>query len=95
MHTLEKETNLFELGRFVITATAQGCLNSEDAFMAVLRHTTGDWGDLCEEDRRANDQALSLGGRLLSAYLDRDETVFWVISKADRSATTILLPSDY
>lgn len=56
---------------------------------------TGDWGDLCEEDRQANEDALNRDLRLLSAYSDRNGAKFWIITEADRSLTTILLPEDY
>lgn len=56
---------------------------------------TGDWGDLCEEDRQANEDALNRDLRLLSSYSDRNGTKFWIITEADRSLTTILLPEDY
>jgi hypothetical protein len=61
---------------------------------ALHRHASGDWGDLCPEDMQANSDALQHGGRLFSAYgsgLHR----FWIITKCDRSVTTVLLPKDY
>ena len=61
---------------------------------ALHRHSQGDWGELLPEDAIANDLALEQGGRLFSAYgLGRDR--FWVITEADRSLTTVLLPNDY
>jgi hypothetical protein len=60
----------------------------------IARHAAGDWGDLCEEDRQVNAQALADGSRLLSAY-EIQGAKFWVITEADRSATTVLLPSEY
>lgn len=66
----------------------------------LRRHLSGDWGDLCEEDRQANDQALVDGSRLLSAYKLEDGTKIWAITEAvgengRREATTFLLPSEY
>ncbi len=58
------------------------------------RHRRGDWGELDESDRCANDRALVHGGRVLSSYLVSDLRV-WCITEADRSATTLLLPEDY
>ena len=84
-----------ELGRVVITATANAALESIDVLKAAHRHQTGDWGDLSAEDAQANELALLEGSRLLSAYKDRHNTVFWIITEADRSYSTILLPSDY
>jgi hypothetical protein len=62
----------------------------------VARHIAGEWGDLCEEDKRRNDEALEDGSRILSAYiLPKTGVKIWVITEADRSATTVLLPSEY
>ena len=61
----------------------------------IERHLSGDFGDLCDEDREANRNAVASGGRVFSSYrLDAAHTV-WVITEADRSATTVLLPSEY
>lgn len=88
-------TPLFPWGRVVITANAQNTLVKDDAIKGFTRHMTGDWGDLCEEDRQANEDALNRDLRLLSSYSDRNGTKFWIITEADRSLTTILLPEDY
>lgn len=63
--------------------------------IATHRHVAGDWGDVCDDDKAANEQALIYGERLLSAYKTPDGTKFWIITEADRSATTILLPDEY
>jgi len=84
-----------ELGQVVITATANEILETIDVLKAVRRHQTGDWGDLSVEDALANERALLEGSRVLSAYKDRHNTVFWIITEADRSSSTILLPTDY
>jgi len=59
------------------------------------RHKQGDWGELDEDDRRENERSLKDECRLLSAYRLRDGTKIWIITEADRSATTILLPEEY
>jgi len=82
------------LGQVVITANASLRLSTEEVLAALRRHAAGDWGDLCPEDAITNDQSLHEGGRLLSAYGDGDYR-FWIITEADRSVTTILLPEDY
>jgi hypothetical protein len=82
------------LGELVITANASVRLSTEEVLAAVRRHASGDWGDLCPEDAMANNEALHQGGRLLSAYGD-GQYRFWIITEADRSVTTILLPEDY
>ena len=82
------------LGQLVITANASLRLSTEEVLTALRRHASGDWGDLCPEDAIANDEALHQGGRLLSAY-GESEFRFWIITEADRSVTTVLLPEDY
>ncbi|MFM0072607.1 plasmid related protein [Paraburkholderia sediminicola] len=65
-------------------------------FQLLLRHQRGDWGVLDAEDRAANERAVILGGRLLSAYeVGPGKEKLWVISEWDRSATTILRPDEY
>ena len=86
---------LFPLGRTVMTRTAQHTLNHEDVLPALQRHATGDWGDVDDHDRAANDLSLRDGSRLLSVYTDRNGTTFWIITEADRSSTCVLLPEDY
>lgn len=68
----------------------------EDRLEYIARHARGDWGIVDADDKRANDDALKVGARLLSAYMLRDGTTkIWIITEADRSATTILLPDEY
>lgn len=86
---------LFSLGALYMTAQAQKTLVPEDIALAVTRHHHGDWGDLCDSDRAENESALREGRRLFSAYHDRNGVKFWIITEADRSATTVLLPDDY
>lgn len=85
----------FPLGRLVITAHAQAFIQPADVLIALRRHASGDWGELCDEDRAENELSLANGYRLLSAYRDSEGNKFWIITEADRSATTILLPEDY
>jgi hypothetical protein len=59
------------------------------------RHEYGDWGELDEEDIDTNNQALMYGNRLLSAYKTKLGEKLWVITEADRSVTTLLLPDEY
>ena len=61
----------------------------------LKRHVTGDWGELDEEDRRENELSVVQGFRLLSAYTISNGIKLWIITEADRSATTLLLPSEY
>ncbi len=85
----------FPLGQIVATAHAMAALDHTDMQLALHRHVTGDWGDLCTEDRASNEQALLHGSRLLSVYHSTKGVKFYVITEWDRSLTTILLPSDY
>ena len=83
------------LGRVVMSACARRALTDKDIYAALARHKTGDWGDVSEADRRANNNALNRGGRLLSVYTGADGDTFWVITEADKSSTTVPLPGDY
>jgi hypothetical protein len=85
----------FPLGRIVITRNALQAINPDDVLRAMVRHASGDWGDLCDDDRQENALSLKEGYRLFSAYHDTAGTKFWIITEADRSVTTILLPDDY
>ena len=85
----------FEFGQTVITRNAMDQLNAEDVQICLGRHAHGDWGNLDEHDRQQNELALKDGFRLLSAYADRNGIKFWIITEADRSVTTVLLPEDY
>lgn len=84
----------FPLGQTVITPNARDTLNPEDVWVCLARHQRGNWGDVCSDDHRANEDALRHDLRLLSVYHDK-QVKFWIITEADRSVTTILLPEDY
>jgi len=85
------------LGQIVATPGALAALeeSGEHPSEYLSRHASGNWGDLCEEDRQENEFSLVHGFRVLSAYTLHNGTVIWIITEADRSATTILLPSEY
>jgi hypothetical protein len=84
------------LGRVLATPGAITLIREagEHPFDYLARHATGDWGDLCEDDRRENEVALKHGWRIVSSYTVGEKCI-WVITEADRSVTTILLPEDY
>lgn len=86
----------FELGQVVGTPGALAALLATDftPLPFLARHVTGDWGDL-DDDRQANNAAVQDGTRILSAYTLTDGTRLWIITEADRSATTLLLPEEY
>ena len=87
---------LFALGVTLATRGAREAMQqlSVSPFALLSRHQRGDWGNLDKEDKQSNDQALTFGGRIFSAY-QLETFKFWVITEADRSATTILLPEEY
>jgi hypothetical protein len=83
------------LGQVVATPGALKLLSEigEDPFGYIARHAAGDWGELCAFDRRQNEIALREGYRVLSSYSVGEKSV-WIITEADRSVTTILLPEE-
>jgi hypothetical protein len=94
--------NRFPLGQIVATPGALEALaesgQTPDFFLA--KHASGDWGEVCDEDKRANEEALVIGERLLSAYRTLKNARIWIITEAadddgNRLATTILTPQDY
>ena len=85
----------FPLGIVVITPNALDQLTPADIQRGLQRHQAGDWGELGEEDRQENDNALRTGMRLLSSYRSAGGPTFWIITERDRSATTVLMPDDY
>lgn len=85
----------FPLGRLVATPNALQSIPSDEMLVALRRHVIGDWGDLSAHDRQENEVSLTEGFRLLSAYRTRRGVTFWIITEADRTSTTVLLPQDY
>lgn len=87
--------DLFPSGAVMTTPAALKALTLPDMANALNRHLRGDWGDLCDEDKAENEFSLTKGFRLFSVYHTAEGTKFYIITEADRSVTTILLPSDY
>jgi hypothetical protein len=87
----------FALGRLVATPGSLKVLadGGQSPMDFVSRHLLGDWGTVCPEDWQLNDEALVDGSRIISAYQTLKGVAIWVITEADRSATTILLPDEY
>jgi len=85
----------FRLGQIVATPNALLHLTQDDINQGIKRHLSGDWGDIGDEDRQENELSLKEGFRLLSVYHANNGTKFWIITEADRSHTTVLLPEDY
>jgi hypothetical protein len=84
------------LGRIVATPGALKVLleAGEDALLYLARHSSGDWGDLDAQDWKENELSLKHGWRLVSSYPVGEKRI-WIITEADRSVTTILLPEEY
>tara|TARA_R110000868_G_scaffold93618_2_gene258936 strand:- start:13023 stop:13310 length:288 start_codon:yes stop_codon:yes gene_type:complete len=94
---IQKSKPLFQLGRTVATHGALEVLQktNQSPLEFYERHQHGDWSELCSEDKEANELALKNGDRIFSVYHLNDKTKIWIITEADRSATTILLPEEY
>lgn len=84
-----------QLGRVVATPGVLGAVSRKELLAALERHQNCDWGDVSPEDQKSNNYALHHKERVFSAYTAEDETRFWIITEADRSATTLLLPEEY
>ncbi len=89
---------LFPAGQIVATPGALALLEqaNKTPLEFVSRHLRGDWGDdLCQDDKTENELSLKQGFRLLSSYKVTETEKLWIITEADRSVTTLLLPSEY
>ena len=94
MNTATKAVRV-PLGRTLATPGVLNATTQTERNIAFNRHAHGDWGDVVGEDWRSNDLALQAGERLISVYHTLSGVKFWIITEADRSATTILLPHEY
>jgi hypothetical protein len=97
MEIAVKKNTTFNLGRILATPVALSTIQhaGENAHDYLNRHARGDWGEVCVDDKAINDQALIDGDRLVSAYTLKSGEKIWIITEADRAATTILLPDEY
>ena len=93
----EKPKVLFPLGQIYLTIGAREALeeSGQDASDFLFRHQTGDWGELCEDDKKENELSVKEGFRILSAYRTTLGIKIWVLTESDRSSSTILLPEEY
>ena len=87
----------FELGQTVATPGALEAFTraGETPLPYLAQHAQGNWGEVDEQDKAENDFSVEQGFRILSAYRLADDTRIWIITEADRSLTTILLPDEY
>lgn len=94
---LDAKPELFPLGRVVATPGALVALSAAAVHAASLLayHTIGDWGDISKNDRQENEKSLNEGHTLISSYRLSGDAKLWIVTEADRSATTLLLPSEY
>ncbi len=95
LEMLNESKVLFPLGEVYLTIGAREALE-ESGQMAIeflARHQSGDYGDICEEDRGENGLSIKEGFRILSAYKTSKGELLWLITEADRLSTTLLLPS--
>ena len=92
-----QNTALIDLGQTFMTIGAKEALeeSNQTAMEFLIRHQSGDWGIVCEEDGQENDFSVKEEFRILSAYKTANGEKIWIITEADRSSTTILLPSEY
>ena len=92
-----RRSALFSLGSLVATPGALAALERarQTPMTFLSRHVCGDWGTVCEDDKKLNDQSVKNGTRILSAYETSAGEKLWVITEADRNSTTILLPDEY
>lgn len=94
MQVIMIDESSFRVGQLVTTRGAAEFLEPKDVQEALNRYTSCDWGDLDDEDKQMNDQAVILGDRIVAKYIIKG-TAFYIITEADRSLTTILLPEEY
>lgn len=86
----------FPLGRLFVTRGISDLIDQGiNIYTFLKRHVNADWGDICEADKTLNDLAINSNDRLFSSYQVHPELKIWIITEADRSATTMLLPSEY
>lgn len=87
----------FELGQTLITTGAEQALaeSGQGHLLFLARHAGGDWGSVSRGDAEENDVSVQKGYRIFSVYHTAKGVKLWVITEADRSTTTILLPEEY
>ncbi|MFC1989797.1 hypothetical protein ACFLVW_04480 [Chloroflexota bacterium] len=93
-------TVAINMGRLLMTRGVNDLVAEDETFAkfvmsSLTRHRRGDWGNLTDEDIQENELSLKEGYRLLSAYEAEGLPKIWIITEADRSATTILFPDEY
>ena len=97
LEILNESAVLFPLGNVYLTVGAKEALEESNQLPNefLLKHQKGDWGLVCEDAKRENELSVKEGFRILSSYKTSKDVKLWLISEANRSATTLLLPDDY
>lgn len=90
-------TQLFPLGSIAATPGAIAALEGQGVtpLALIARHVSGDWAEMHADDQRSNREAIKHGSRVFSRYTLGGTAIIWIITEADRSSTTVLLPEDY
>ena len=103
MFQVNETSTALDPGRIVATPGALAACSGIYLAACLRRHLQGDWGCVCEEDKATNERAVQEGERVLSAYpidptapcAGHGDNTLWIITEADRSVTTFLLPEEY
>ncbi len=97
LEMLNEHKVLFPLGDVYLTIGAREALeeSNQKAIEFLLRHQCGDFGNVCEEDKRENELSVKEGFRILSSYRTSQDVKIWVITEAERSSSCLLLPEEY
>jgi hypothetical protein len=85
----------FQSGTVVATVGATMIADNHAILELLRRHLSGDWGELSEEDKKANEHAVKHGDRILSSYKTESGEKLWVLTEADRSSTCVMTPGEY
>lgn len=90
----------FEFGKITVTSAVYERMQRDAVFAVFVNDSlekfiSCEWGDLCEDDKQVNEDALKHGDRLFGSYIMNEDTKIFIITEADRSVTTVLFPSDY
>ncbi len=97
LEMLNESKVLFSLGSVYLTVGAREALENSNQTAAefLAKHQSGDWGDVCEDDRQENELSVKQGYRILSSYRTSKGVKIWTITEANRSSTTCLKPDEY
>ena len=95
MNTIPLAFMVSQLGASFATRNAARRLNKTDVIKCLERHMLGDWGEVDDFDWKTNDMAVEYGFPIVSSYVDRKKNQFLIVTEADHSTTTILLPDEY